>query len=229
MPAIADAVTSLENDHTAALAKIDALNSTNGALLDMVNSLKADKAAMQTQLDTLNTHVKSVNDMVENVAKGALTMLQTVRAQAEAGAKVVVADAASLAAKVEAKVSAGIADAIGLLPETAAPPVAPAAPAPVVHDATLTTDSGDEQPAKTALPPAIGLMPAAPPAPPAAKPTVIEKIETAVDRMLHHSSGSQTQIRRPVDLTMHVDHDDGGLPIFLRRGTVFQRGDQATL
>jgi hypothetical protein len=215
MPAIADQVTGLEHNYVAALGQIDSLLSTNTALNALIASLNADKAGLEAQLADLNKHVDDVKAMVENVATGALTMLKTVRAKAETTAKAVVTEGAKVTAEVEKTVSNGIGAALGLVPEAAAPPIAPVVAEPVAGD------SGDEQPVKAAVMPANTLVPAQ-------APTLVQKVESAVDRMLHHSSGSPAHIMRPVDMTMHVEHDDG-LPIFLRRGTVFQRGNQATL
>lgn len=54
----------------------------------------------------------------------------------------------------------------------------------------------------------------------------IAEIPEAVERILHHSSASSappvTSIRAPVDMTMIVEHDGEGLPMFLRRGTAFE-------
>lgn len=113
---------------------------------------------------------------------------------------------------------------------------------------TVAGDSGDEQPTRVSPPPSLsGQMPqfyddhAAPVVPPHNGFTQTEAesigaaatkwgrgiaadlaaVPEAVERMLHHSSASSTQIRRPVDLTMHVDHTDEGLPMFLRKGTAF--------
>lgn len=225
MPAIADQVTSLENDHAAALATIDQLNSKNSALTDALAAMTTAKTAVEAQLADMAKHVDDVKAMVENVANGALSMLKSIAAKAETTAKSAVAEGAKVTTEVERAVTTGIGAALGLAPEAPAPVLATATtlptPSPVAGVTVVPLASGATL--GEALAAVANIVP---PAAPESKPTLVTQVESAVDRMLHHSSGVAAHIT-PEDLTLHVDHDDGGLPIFLRRGTVFMRGDRA--
>lgn len=210
MAAIADQVTSLENDHADALAKIDSLIASLAAVASANTSLTAENAA-------LNKYADEIKAMVESVAGSALKMLQAARAP-------IVAEVEKIAADVVAEVKPLVLDVAGFLGD--APALAPAA-----EPAIVQTDSGDEQPAQAAtpVPPAapmwINRVPEDIAAVAAKAEAAIADIPDAVERMLHHSSASSappvTQIRAPVDMTMIVEHDGDGLPLFLRRGTTF--------
>jgi hypothetical protein len=174
--------------------------------------------------------------MVESVASGALDMLKASRspivpAPEPAGVK---------------KPVPVLLTAADLLPTRIVADTAPAQTMAEVN--AVSGDSGDEQPTPI-IEPAPPLAPvaeppvsAATPVPPAAPmwrtaperiaaaavadfkavEAEIAAVPEAVNRMLHHSSASSTAIRAPVDLTMHVEHNDEGLPMFLRRGTTFE-------
>lgn len=204
MAAIADQVTSLENDHANALAQIQTLTAQLGAMTSAHAALTTTHAATLAENDGLNKYADEIRAMVEGVATSALNMLKAARSPVVPAVAVPVATAAELEAATQQT-------AVAAEPVTlpASPPIAPEAPATI-----------------TPVPPAAPMWTTA----------VLEKVEAAasdlkadvenipaaVDRMLHHSSAPPvTKISAPVDMTMIVEHDDGGLPIFLRRGTVF--------
>jgi hypothetical protein len=208
MPAIGDQVASLELDHVNALAQIAALT--------------ARVADLTAQLTHASAFTESIKNLAGEAASAALALVTASTsspfiAAVEKDAQTTMAFVENEGAKVES-----------LFTTAPAAPITPAPPNPApTGQPVLQTDSGDEQPHATPLPAAQPI--AAKPSPLAhleAVATAIENkvaaIPDAVERMLHHSSGTSTAIRAPVDLTMHVEHDDGGLPIFLRRGTAFE-------
>lgn len=204
MAAIADQVTSLENDHAVALAQIQTLTAQLGAVTSAHAALTTTHAATLAENDGLNKYADEIRAMVEGVATSALNMLKAARSPVAVAEPLPIMPATTLNLTTPAL-------ALGAEPVVlpASPPIAPEAPA------TITP---------------------VPPAAPMWVNNVLEKVEAAasdlkadvenipaaVDRMLHHSSAPPvTKISAPVDMTMIVEHDDGGLPMFLRRGTVF--------
>lgn len=241
MPAIGDQVASLEHDYTAALAKIDSLLAENAAIKAAHAAVTADNAA-------LNKYADEIKAMVESVANGALKMLEAAQfpivAAVEKEVVKVVAEVKTEATRLfdpppsitGALPLAPVIDEINAAALVAIDPRWRNADGSQIAAAG---DSGDEQPEPVPQPE----PPAAPISEPPAQTGAAESpfasigaaiskeaarveaeiaaVPDAVNRMLHHSSGSPTTIRRPVDMTMHVDHDEEGLPMFLRRGTAF--------
>jgi chromosome segregation ATPase len=235
MPAIGDQVASLEHDHAEALARIDSLVASNAALtsanaaltneaIAKIDSLTASKealesanAALTSENAALNKYADEIKAMVESVASGALKMLQAARAP-------IMAEVAKVAAEIKPLVL----DVTGFLGDITEEHL-PATPEEIDEqdagnaNALSSGDSGDEH-----HPPVVDIYrPIADKI--RAEATTIEAkiadIPDAVERMLHHSSASSappvTALRMPVDMTMIVEHDAGGLPMFLRRGTTF--------
>ena len=201
MPAIADQVASLEHDHSDALAKIDALNATNAALTDAVNAITAEKAALEARVAELSMRNDGMIAMAEKVASSALDMLTTARLPAGTPAEVI-----PFAPKQKTVTTASVAPSVGLA------------------DVLITEEMLKPEPARQAVAQAIAndTVPRAVPSTPP-KPAAVPIIEpmSAVDRIKRHFLPAVTLMRRPVDLTMRVD--PGGLPMFLRRDTVFAR------
>jgi hypothetical protein len=216
MPTIADQVASLEHDHNDALAKIDALNATNAALMDALSAITAEKAALEARIAELSMRNDGMVAMVEKVASSALDMLKAARLPAGTPAEVI-----PFAPKLKTVNPASVAPSVGfadvliteemLGPEPAGRAVAQAiANDTVVLPAILAS-------ASLTVP---RLVPSRPP-----KPAAVPIIEpmSAVDRIKRHFLPAVTLMRRPIDLTMRVKDDPPGLPMFLRRDTVFAR------
>lgn len=237
MPAIGDQVATLEHDHTEALAKIDSLVASNAALVQRLQSLTDENAA-------LNKYADEIKAMVESVASGALKMLQAARAPIIPTSPVV--RARDLTDKqlgdhvADVAIGAGIlltpgekSDVVSAVKQVNAviPQSAPATPEELdEQDAgnanAIASDSGDEHRPPVAPPANIfDTVKSETTGDLKAIEAKIADIPDAVERMLHHSSASSappvTAIRMPVDMTMIVEHDAGGLPMFLRRGTTF--------
>lgn len=87
MPSIADQVSTLEHDHAAALAQIDALTAANAALSSANTSLQTENAALQAAVSDMNHYVASTRSMAEELANSALDMLRASRRQVSAPAE----------------------------------------------------------------------------------------------------------------------------------------------
>jgi hypothetical protein len=196
MPAIADLVASLEHDHAHALAKIEALNAANAALAEAINALTTEKAALEAKIAELGAHTDGMIAMVENVANGALDMLKAARLPSDTPAAVI-----PFAPKPKTVTAASVAPSVGLADVLITEEMLKPEPARVNDTAPRTVPSRAPKPAAAPI-----IAPA-----------------SAVDRFKQHFLPALTLMRRPVDQTMHVKHDPGGLPMFLRRDTVFTR------
>jgi hypothetical protein len=193
MPAIADQVAALEHDHNDALAKLDELDAANTALIEAINTITAEKAALAAQNDRLMA-------MVESVGNTALEMLKAARLPAGTPAEV-----------------------IPFAPKPRAFTAAPLAPSPGLAEVLITEEMLRPEPAWQAVAQATpsGTAPrAAPSWPP--KPATAPIIEpaSAVDIVKRRLLPALALMRRPVE-TPRVKQESTGLPMFLRRDTVF--------
>lgn len=199
MPAIADLVANLEHDHDDALAKIDALNAANAALIEAINAITVEKAALEARVTELSTRNDGMIAMAEKVASSALDMLNAARLPAGTPAEVI-----PFAPKPKVlTTTASVAPTVGLADVLITEEMLKSEPAPqAVAQATANATGPRAVPSRPV-----------PTAAPIIEPT------SAVDRIKRHFLPSLTLMRRPVDPAMRVDA--GGLPMFLRRDTVF--------
>lgn len=231
MPAIGDQVATLETDHAAALAQIDSLTAANAAL----TSANADLQKQLANAGAFTDEIKVMANAVATAALGLVTFSRTspFAAPVLAASKPFapppsVTGATRLAPVVDAInaeiLTADSGDAQPGLPPAAAP-ITSAAPMTAVRVTDMAwlgpVVTGEAEKIETATTGIFETVETEAVNGFKAVEAKIEEIPAAVDRMLHHSSAASTVIRAPVDLTMHVDHDEGGLPIFLRRGTTF--------
>lgn len=79
MPSIADQVETLEHDHAAALAKLDALQSANAALMSANTALQAENTALQASVEDMKQYVADTRAMADSLAQSALDMLRASR------------------------------------------------------------------------------------------------------------------------------------------------------
>jgi hypothetical protein len=100
------------------------------------------------------------------------------------------------------------------------------APSVGLADILTAEEMLEPEPARQAVAQAMAndTVPRAVPSTPP-KPAAVPIIEpmSAVDRIKRHFLPAVTLMRRPIDLTMRVKDDPPGLPMFLRRDTVFAR------
>jgi len=194
MPAIADKVAALEHDHSDALVKI-------AALTDALNAMTVEKAALEAKVAELGMHI-------ENVANSALDMLKAVKNDAA------LVDSMNAAQNVRAR------DVL-LTDEMLKPGPAQQAVAEVLANDSVAWPSAAAQAAESDADQrrlqAIAARMMLPPAASTAEPL------SAVDAIKRRSLPFLTLMRRPVDRSMNVAHNVGGLPIFLQRDTVFAR------
>jgi hypothetical protein len=195
MPAIADQVAALESDHADALAKLDVLNAANAALIEAINTITAEKAALAAHNDSLMA-------MVESVGNSALEMLKAARLPAGTPAEVI-----PFAPKPKTVTTASVAPSVGLA------------------DVLITEEMLRPEPAWQAVAQAMAsdtvprAVPSWPPKP--ATAPIIEPA-SAVDLVKRRLLPALSLMRRPVDLTTRAKDDPAGLPMFLRRDTVFR-------
>jgi hypothetical protein len=197
MSAIADQVATLEHDHGDALAKIDNLSATNAALTDALNAITAEKALLEARVAELSMRNDGMIAMAEKVASSALDMLNAARLPAGTPAEVI-----PFAPKLKTVSAASVAPSVSLadvLEEMLRPEPA--------RQAFAHAEANDTGPWP------VPSSPSKPAAVPIIEPT------SAIDRIKRHFLPAVTLMRRPVDSAMRVD--PGGLPMFLRRDTVF--------
>lgn len=89
MPSIADQVETLEHDHVAALARIDALTSTNAALASANTTLNTENASLRERINDMQQYVDSTRSMAEQIAQSTLDMLRASRRPVGAPAEVI--------------------------------------------------------------------------------------------------------------------------------------------
>jgi hypothetical protein len=202
MPAIADQVAALEHDHDDALAMIDTLTAANAALLDALNAVTAEKAALEAQLTELRLQADAMTAMVEKFANSALDMLKAARLPAGTPAEVIAyAPRPKTLATTAAPPSFGLADVLDTQMLKPAPAPAPAMPAaPVAREQLIPT-------------------------PPEPRRSPIVEPVSAVELVKRRLLPVLTLTRRPVPLPAPAkpDPSPNGLPLFLRRDTVFAR------
>lgn len=201
MTAIADQVAKLEHDHSDALAKIDALNATNAALTDALNSITAEKALLEARVAELSMRNDGMIAMAEKVASSTLDMLNAARLPAGTPAEVI-----PFAPKLKTVSAASVAPSVSLaavLEEMLKPEPA--------RQAVAQAEANDTRPWPALL------------RPPKPAAVAISESTSGVDRIKRHFP--VMLMRRPSDSAMRVD--PGGLPMFLRRDTVFARAMDA--
>lgn len=86
---IADQVDTLEHDHAAALAQIDALNAANAALASANASLQRDNVGLQLEVNDMKHYVDDTRAMAEQIAQSAYDMLRASRRQVGGQAEVI--------------------------------------------------------------------------------------------------------------------------------------------
>lgn len=233
-------VSSLERDHITALQHIDELIAANDGLHAENAALKSANAVLGKQL-TDNTvalldnqeHLADAIKMVDAVGAAALDMLKTVKrplgSPLKADAKVEIAAPPIVPVLITDEM---------LKPDFAQQVAGDA----MADDPPLQGDSGDETEEKPIA--ALPAQPAPVPAPVDLAPIkeAIEKnLDAAVpadDAMSRMGRGPSAMKLPPVTMRgaepvrsatpatpRLVVHNDGGLPVFLQRDTVFQRGD----
>lgn len=190
------------------------------AIADQVSSLEFDHANALAQIESLTAEIEALTSAHSNLS----AQHDAVLAENDALNK--------YADEIRTMVESVATGALKMLHAARAPIIPVTADKPVA--AAIAGDSGDEQPAaRPTLVPATPWPTRALDAVEAAVRSAPVTVESAVDRMLHHSAASSgppiTKIRAPEDMTMIVEHTSEGLPMFLRRGTVFDDMARARL
>jgi hypothetical protein len=208
MPAIANLVATLENDHAEAMAKAELLTAANEALIEKINTIASEKAALEARVAELTEHNDALITMAEGVANNALNMLKATRLPKGTPAAVIPYAPKTATDRLQA---ASIANDHA----TDNPIDATAAQNPGA--------SGDENRIHLIAAADPPLIPAPPSWAEPTAPSVAEFPTSAMDRIKRHLLPALTLTRRPVDLSTPARHGPGGLPMFLRRDTVFAR------
>ncbi|SHH20642.1 DUF4200 domain-containing protein [Bradyrhizobium erythrophlei] len=204
MPAIADQVATLEDDHATAMASIDAQNATIEKLKLSLAAMTKEKLALEARVAEYQKHKDETIAAVEALASSTLDMLRTVQRPAGMPAAVVpFAPKGKTATGLPIVASAGFDDV--LITEDM---LKPEPPQPSV--AAVGTHLGDEIDTRILATDRAPVVTAPRPGP-----------TSAVDRIKRHFLPALTSTRRPGDSAMRVD--PGELPMFLRRDTVFAR------
>lgn len=210
MPAIADQVASLENDLAAALKQIDRLTTNNEELTQSLAAMSTAKLALEAQAVDLKQHDEETRAAAEGLANAALDMLRISQRPPGMPAEVI-----KFAPKLTGP--APSASATALEQAVAAAIVDPPAPSAVVAG-----DSGDEQ--------STTQRPIAEPA--ALFATIPEPL--AEPPLMGNDAMSRIQptarVLPPISFVREptgpmLVRDNGPLPMFLQRDTVFHRGD----
>jgi hypothetical protein len=198
MPTISDQVAALEYDHADALAKIESQNRSLETLTLSLAAMTKEKLALEARIVEYQKHEEETIAAVEVLANASLDMLRIAQRPAGMPAEVI-----PYAPKLKTVTAASMAPSVGL-----ADVLEMLEPEPA-RQAVAQATANDTVPR------------AAPSWPP--KPAAVPIIEpmSAVDRIKRHFLPAVTLMRQPVDSAMRVD--PGGLPMFLRRDTVFAR------
>jgi hypothetical protein len=235
MPAIADQVAELEHDHIAALADIDALWAANAALTDALDAVTAEKAALEAKVAELSGHNDGLIAMAESVADSALNMLKAARLPKDTPAAVIPYAPRTTVERLQA---AGIVNGHATDESTMSPGLGDIVNR--VSQVLIDDDVLKPEPARQAAPePFTGsdethirlVVAAGTPLVPASRgflermaPPLAEFPTSAVERIKRHFMPTVTLMCQPPDTERA---DPGGLPMFLRRDTVFARAMEA--
>jgi hypothetical protein len=198
MPTISDQVAALEYDHADALAQIESQNRSLETLTLSLAAMTKEKLALEARIVEYQKHEEETIAAVEVLANASLDMLRIAQRPAGMPAEVV-----PFAPKPKTVATASMAPSVGLADV----------------EEMLMPEPARQAVAATANDTAPRAVPSWPPKPAAAP--IIEPA-SAVDLVKRRLLPALSLMRRPVDLTMRVEDDPPGLPIFLRRDTVFR-------
>jgi hypothetical protein len=181
------------------------------AIADQVAALELDHADALAKIDALTASNAALTD--------AINAITTEKAALEARVAELSTRTNGMIAMAE-KVASSALDMLtaARLPAGTPVEVIPFAPRPRIVTAAASVEMLNPEPARQAV--AKAIAPSISPEPAAAP---IKEPETAVDLVKRHLLPALALMRRPVDPPMRATHDPAGLPMFLRRDTVFAR------
>ncbi|MCU1340366.1 MAG: hypothetical protein JWO19_5947, partial [Bryobacterales bacterium] len=187
--------------------------------------ITAEKAVLEAKVAELGEHIDVLIAMAESVANNALNMLKATRLKGTPAAVIPYAPKTAIERLQAAGVVNGHAtdNAMNAAQNAGALSLGLGDIVNRVKRAPINDDMLNTGPARWPAAIDAPLIPAPPSLPEPAAPSIAESPTSAIDRIKRHFLPAVTLMRRPVDPPIRVSPDPAGLPMFLRRDTVFAR------